>query len=53
MIDIIERALGQQNIGNLKRDELKYKLERASIKKELGVLSIDITLNFVMPVSIC
>lgn len=53
MREIIEETLSKYTIGNVEKDSLKYTLDRASIKKEKRVLSIDITLNFVMPIKAC
>lgn len=53
MREIIEKALGQHEIGSLSREKINYTLDRAAMKKETGVLSIDMTLNFVMPVEVC
>lgn len=50
MIEIIEGVLKNHHIGSLPREKLKYTLDRASIKKEEGALSIEMTLNFVMPI---
>lgn len=53
MIEIIENTLKKYNMGEALRDRLKYTLNRASIKKESGILSIDMTLNFVIPLEAC
>lgn len=53
MKEIIEKALSQQNIGGLPKEALEYTLSRASLKKETGALCIDMTLNFVMPLTVC
>ncbi len=53
MREIIEQALSKYNAWNHPTESLEYKLERASIKKDKRVLSVDITLNFVMPVKAC
>ena len=50
MIEIIEGVLKNHDIGGVRREKLKYTLDRASIKKEEGALSIEMTLNFVMPI---
>lgn len=54
MIEIIERALREHGpVGGLEAESLKYTIDRASIKKESRVLSLDMTLNFVMPLEVC
>ena len=53
MRDIIEKALEGYRMGALSGKELNYRLQRASIKKEQRVLSIDMTLDFVMPIEAC
>lgn len=53
MKEIIGKTLDNYIIGSVPKDALKYDIKRAVIKKELGVLSIDMTLNFVMPLEAC
>ncbi len=53
MREIIEQALSKCNVGSVPAESLKYTLDRASIKTEKRVLSVDITLNFVMPIAAC
>ncbi|MDD6881994.1 MAG: PolC-type DNA polymerase III [Firmicutes bacterium] len=53
MREIIEETLSKYTIGNVEKESLKYTLNRASIKREKRVLSVDITLNFVMPIKAC
>ncbi len=53
MRDIIEKALEGYRMGALSGKEFNYRLQRASIKKEQRVLSIDMTLDFVMPIEAC
>ena len=49
MREIIKDVLSKYHVGGLSQEELKYDLRRACIKKEERVLSLDMTLNFVMP----
>lgn len=53
MREIITEALNKYKIGNVSKELLKYNLERASIKKDQGFLSVDMTLNFVIPIEAC
>ena len=53
MNDIIDKALSMCGIDMSKNPAYEYKLIRASIKKDQRVLSLDITLNFVMPIEAC
>lgn len=53
MRDIIEKALEEHRTDALSGKELNYSLRRASIKKEQRVLSLDMTLDFVMPIEAC
>ena len=53
MREIIAQTLSKYNIGNVPKETLKYELLRASLKKEERVLSVDITLNFVVPIKAC
>ena len=53
MREIIANTLSKYNIGSVPREALKYELMRASLKKEERVLSVDITLNFVVPIKAC
>ena len=53
MREIIANTLSKYNIGNVPKEALKYELMRASLKKEERVLSVDITLNFVVPIKAC
>ncbi len=53
MNDIIDKALSMCGIDMSKNPAYEYKLTRASIKKDQRVLSLDITLNFVMPIEAC
>lgn len=49
MKQIIENAVSWESIGDYPKDSLAYSIDRAVIHKDTGVLSIDMTLNFVMP----
>ena len=49
MKQIIENAVNWESIGDYPKDALTYSIDRAVIHKDSGVLSIDMTLNFVMP----
>ena len=49
MKQIIENAVSWESIGDYPKDSLTYTIDRAVIHKDSGVLSIDMTLNFVMP----
>ncbi len=56
MDEIIREAL--KNCGFFSGDpetdgRYKFSLKRASVKKDTGVLSVDMTLNFVMPIEAC
>ena len=53
MREIIRDVLSRYHVGHLSQDELKYDLRKACIKKEERVLSLDMTLNFVMPLDAC
>ena len=53
MRDIIENILNKYSVGSMAGKNLKFQLMRASIKKEQRVLSLDMTLNFVMPLAAC
>lgn len=53
MNDIIDKAIRQSGIDLDENPAYKYKLTKASIKKEQMVLSLDMTLNFVMPIEAC
>ena len=53
MREIISSTLSKYNIGSVPSEDLKYDLLRASLKKEERVLSVDITLNFVVPLKAC
>lgn len=53
MREIIKDVLSKYHVGGLSQEELKYDLRRACIKKEERVLSLDMTLNFVMPLEAC
>lgn len=53
MRQIIEDALNKYNIEGMPEKAIHYELLRASIKKDSGVLSVDIALNFVMPLKAC
>ena len=53
MREIIANTLSKYNIGSVPKEALKYELMRASLKKEERVLSVDITLNFVVPLEAC
>ena len=53
MREIISNTLSKYNIGNVPAEALTYELMRASLKKEERVLSVDITLNFVVPIKAC
>ena len=53
MRDIIENILNKYSVGSMAGENLKFQLMRASIKKEQRVLSLDMTLNFVMPLAAC
>ena len=53
MREIIANTLSKYNIGSVPKEALKYELMRASLKKEERVLSVDITLNFVVPIEAC
>lgn len=53
MREIIANILSKYNIGNVPREALKYEILRASLKKQERVLSVDITLNFVVPLKAC
>lgn len=53
MRQIIEDALNKYNIEGMPEGSVHYELLRASIKKDSGVLSVDIALNFVMPLKAC
>ena len=53
MREIIANTLSKYNIGTVPKGALKYELMRASLKKEERVLSVDITLNFVVPIKAC
>ena len=53
MREIIAKAVEQFDIGSVSKEQLQYTLDRASIKQNEGVLSIDMTLNFVMPLNAC
>ena len=49
MRNLIEKAVDWASIGDYPRETFTYTIDRAVIQKETGVLSIDMTLNFVMP----
>lgn len=53
MREIIKEALDKFKVVNVSEAQPSYELKRASIKKKQRVLSVDITLNFVMPVEAC
>ena len=55
MREIIDGAICWEQIGSGKRDktEYKYTLGKGVIHKETGVLTLPITLNFVMPFLDC
>ena len=53
MREIIANTLSKYDIGTVPKEALKYELMRASLKKEERVLSVDITLNFVVPIKAC
>lgn len=53
MREIIANTIGKYNIGSVPKEALKYEILRASLKKEERVLSVDITLNFVVPLKAC
>ena len=53
MREIIRDVLSRYHVGHLSQDELKYDLRKSCIKKEERVLSLDMTLNFVMPLDAC
>lgn len=53
MKEIIRDVLSKYRVGSLSQNDLKYDLRRACIKKEERVLSLDMTLNFVMPIDAC
>ena len=46
---IFEKAVSWDSIGDYPREAFTYTIDRAVIHKDTGVLSIDMTLNFVMP----
>ena len=49
MKSIFENAVSWELIGDYPKEALHYSIDRAVIHKDTGVLSIDMTLNFVMP----
>ena len=49
MKNLIEKAVGWESIGDYPRESFTYTIDRAVIQKETGVLSIGMTLNFIMP----
>lgn len=55
MREIIDGAIGWEKIGTVKRnkDEYRYTLGKGVIHRETGVLTLPLTLNFVVPFSDC
>ena len=55
MRKIIDGAISWEQIGDGKRDktEYKYTLGKGVIHKDTGVLTLPVTLNFVMPFLDC
>ncbi len=49
MRNLIEKAVNWDSIGDYPRESFTYTIDRAVIQKETGVLSIGMTLNFIMP----
>lgn len=50
MTEIIEEILASCDMGSLPQEALRYSLDRASLSRGDGVLSIEMTLNFVLPI---
>ena len=53
MKSIIDDVLKKNNIQQQLEGRGKYSITHASVKREERVLSVDITLNFIMPISAC
>ena len=55
MREVIDGAICWEKIGagNRHKDEFKYRLGKGVIHKETGVLTLPVTLNFVMPFLDC
>ena len=49
MRNLIEKAVDWASIGDYPKESFTYTIDRAVIQKETGVLSIGMTLNFIMP----
>ena len=49
MKNLIEQAVQWEAIGPYDKSEYRYEIDKAVIHKDTGVLSIDMTLNFIPP----
>ena len=49
MKSLIDGTVNWETIGPYEKDAFHYQIDKAVIQKETGVLSIDMTLNFIMP----
>ncbi len=49
MRNLIEKAVDWASIGDYPKESFTYTIDRAVIQKETGILSIGMTLNFIMP----
>ena len=49
MKELLEKAIDWNSIGNYEKEQYRYQIDRAVIHRDTGVLSIDITLNFIPP----